>query len=101
MRKHIRLRQTALEALCRRHHIRRLSLFGSMARGEARPDSDVDLLVEFEEGRAPSLGGMVALQEEFSRLFDGRKVDLATTSILRNPYRSARIRKELEQLYAA
>lgn len=40
--------QEVLAQLCRRHHIRRLSLFGSALRGEERPNSDVDLLVEFE-----------------------------------------------------
>ena len=65
--------------------MKKLSLFGSMARGEAGQDSDVDLLVEFEEGSAPTLGGFVRLQDELSKLLDRRKVDLATTSILRNP----------------
>ncbi|MGO9021092.1 MAG: nucleotidyltransferase family protein [Syntrophobacteraceae bacterium] len=45
--------------LCLRHHIRRLSLFGSMLRGEGRPDSDVDLLVEFEPGKEPGLLGLI------------------------------------------
>ncbi len=40
---------------CRRHHIRRLSLFGSVLTGDFRPDSDVDVLVEFEEGHTPGL----------------------------------------------
>ena len=44
----------ALARLCRRHRIRRLSLFGSVAVGTARPDSDVDLLVEFAPGRLPA-----------------------------------------------
>ena len=97
----INVSQSALEALCHRHHIKKLSLFGSMARGDARPDSDVDFLVEFETSSAPSLGGMVDIQEEFSRLLGGKKVDLVTSSVLRNPYRRAQIQKELELLYAA
>lgn len=93
--------QSALEALCHRYRIKKLSLFGSTARGDARPDSDVDLLVEFETSSTPSLGGMVDIQQEFSQLLGGKKVDLVTTSVLRNPYRRAQIQKELELLYAA
>lgn len=89
-----------LAALCRRHHLKRLSLFGSAARADFGDDSDVDLLVEFEPGRTPSLGGLVSLQDELSALF-GRKVDVATTSILRNPYRERAIKRDLETLYAA
>lgn len=64
----------ALAALCRRHHIHRFSLFGSVARGEGRPDS----VVEFEPGREPGLLGMARIESELSALLDGRKVDLRT-----------------------
>ena len=90
-----------LRELAKRHHIRRLRLFGSAARGELRPDSDIDLLVEFEDGCAPSLGGMVEIQEAFAPLFGGRKVDMATDAILNNPYRRRAIEREMEELYAA
>lgn len=93
--------QDALLALVQRYHIKRLVLFGSAARGELGPDSDIDLLVEFKAGRAPSLGGMVAINAAFSTLFDGRKVDLATPSILNNPYRRRAIERDMEELYAA
>jgi predicted nucleotidyltransferase len=93
--------RAALHELAQRHHIRRLVLFGSAARGELEPDSDIDLMVEFESGEAPSLGGMVELQEAFVVLFDGRMVDLATPSILNNPYRRRAIEKDMEELYAA
>ncbi|MEJ2179302.1 MAG: nucleotidyltransferase family protein [Gammaproteobacteria bacterium] len=91
----------ALEKLARRYHIRRLVLFGSAARGKLEPDSDIDLLIEFSEGEAPSLGGMVKLQNDFMALFGGRKVDLATPAILNNPYRRRAIEKDMEELYAA
>ena len=91
----------ALLKLVQRYHIRRLVLFGSAARGELKPDSDIDLLVEFKNGQAPSLGGMVELQDAFINLFGGRKVDLATRSILNNPYRRSAIEKDMEELYAA
>ena len=68
--------QEQLAAYCRKHHIRRLSLFGSVLGGTARPDSDVDLLVEFEPGRTPGFG-IVTMEDELSALL-GRKVDLRT-----------------------
>ncbi|MCU7919073.1 MAG: nucleotidyltransferase domain-containing protein [Candidatus Thiodiazotropha sp. (ex Epidulcina cf. delphinae)] len=93
--------RAALRKLAQHYQIRRLVLFGSAARGELRPDSDIDLLVEFERGAAPSLGGMVEIQDAFAKLFGGRKVDIATPAILKNPYRRHAIEKDMEVLYAA
>jgi uncharacterized protein len=74
--------QAALAALCRRHHIRRLSLFGSTLKGTARSDGDVDLLVEFEPGKVPGYLGMARIESELSQLLGGRKVDLRTANEL-------------------
>ncbi|VAW74635.1 hypothetical protein MNBD_GAMMA15-2163 [hydrothermal vent metagenome] len=93
--------RAALQELARRYRIRRLVLFGSAARGELKPDSDIDLLVEFEKNNSPSLGGMVEIQDAFAVLFGGRKVDVATPAILNNPYRQREIEKDMEELYAA
>jgi predicted nucleotidyltransferase len=90
-----------LKTLAARFHIRKLSLFGSAARGDLRPESDIDLLVEFEPGKAPSLGGMLEISDAFSVLFGGRPVDVATASILENPYRRRAIERDMELLYAA
>ena len=67
-----------LARFCRKHHIRWLALFGSALKGTARPDSDLDLLVEFEPGCEPGLLGLAALEEELSVLLGGRQVDLRT-----------------------
>jgi len=64
-----------LQAFCERYGVRRLSLFGSAARGELRPESDVDLLVEFDEGVPVTLVRLLDMEEELSKLF-GRRVDL-------------------------
>ncbi|VAW51802.1 hypothetical protein MNBD_GAMMA05-88 [hydrothermal vent metagenome] len=93
--------QTALKKLIKTYRINRLSLFGSAARGELSEDSDIDLLIEFENGQAPSLGEMIKLKDKFSRLFNGRNVDIATPTILNNPYRRKAIEKDMEVLYAA
>jgi predicted nucleotidyltransferase len=88
-----------LAALCRRHGIRRLSLFGSMLKGTARPDSDIDLLVEFEPGRTPGLLGMSAIEIEFGSAL-GRKVDLRTSEDLSPRFRDE-VLQQAEVAYAA
>ncbi len=88
----------ALAALCRRHGIRRLALFGSVLRGNARPDSDVDVLVEFEPGQTPGLR-FIAIEDELSHLL-GRKVDLNTPGFL-SPHFRDRILREAFPLYEA
>lgn len=67
----------ALAAVCRRHHIRWLAVFGSHARGDARPDSDVDVVVDFEPRMTPGLG-IVGVTEALRPVFGGRRVDLVT-----------------------
>jgi predicted nucleotidyltransferase len=81
------IEQGVLEALCRRHHIKKLSLFGSTLKGTARPDSDIDLLVEFEPGRAPGLIALAGIEIELSELLGGRQVDLRTPGDLSRHFR--------------
>ncbi len=88
--------------LCRHHHVAKLGLFGSRARGTARPDSDVDLLVTFEECRTPGLA-FVALAEALESIFR-RRVDLLTRECVEhdfNRYRREGILATTEALYAA
>jgi uncharacterized protein len=88
-----------LEAICQRYHIRKLSLFGSALRGELRPDSDVDLLVEFDSNHVPGLIGLVRIQRELTSLF-GRRVDLRTAGDLSRYFRESIVR-EATALYEA
>jgi Predicted nucleotidyltransferases len=90
--------ENAIAELCDRHHVRRLALFGSVLRGDFRPDSDVDLLVEFEPGRTPGFG-FIGLQDELSRLL-GRRVDLNTPQCLSACFRD-KVLAEAEVIYAA
>jgi len=62
-----------LVQLCRHYHIRRLSLYGSVLKGYDRPESDVDLLVEFEPGQAPGLLGISEIEAKLSSLLGGEK----------------------------
>lgn len=89
-----------LQALCRKYRIRKLSIFGSAARGEARADSDVDLMVEFEPESAPSLWDFPEMQKEFSALFGGRRIDLVPPQAMDNPHRRKSIARDLRVLYA-
>ena len=76
--------QAQVAELCRRHHIRRLALFGSVLRPDFRPDSDVDVLVEFESHVTVGLIRLAGIERELSDLL-GRKVDLRTPAEL-SPY---------------
>jgi predicted nucleotidyltransferase len=73
----IQISQDKISNFCHRHHIRKLSLFGSILRDDFRPDSDIDVLVEFEPGKTPGFA-IVMMQQELSELFGGRVVDLRT-----------------------
>jgi len=66
---------------CRRNHIRRLALFGSVLRDDFGPESDVDVLVEFEPGQLVGLG-FIEIERELSSLLGGRKVHLITPKFL-------------------
>ncbi|MCM8594946.1 nucleotidyltransferase family protein [Accumulibacter sp.] len=81
------LEPAALAELCRRHRIRKLSLFGSTLKGTARPDSDVDLLVEFEAGARTTFLDMAQIEIELSQHLGGRKVDLRTAEDLNRHFR--------------
>ena len=87
-----------LADFCRRNGIRRLAVFGSSVRDDFRPDSDLDLLVEFEPGTRVGLR-FFALERELSELF-GQRVDLNTPNFL-SPYFRDEVLAEAENLYVA
>ncbi len=88
----------AIAGFCRRHHIRRLSFFGSVLRDDFRPDSDVDVLVDFEPGRAVGLE-ILDMEGELSRLMGGRRVDMIKVKYLNHRLRD-RILAGAEVQYA-
>jgi predicted nucleotidyltransferase len=89
-----------LAEFCRRHAIARLSLFGSALHGTARPDSDLDILVEFTAGKEPGLIGLAAIEADLSALLGGRRVDLRTPQDLSSHFRGEVLRTA-EVQYAA
>ena len=88
-----------LAEFCRRNHIKRLGLFGSVLRDDFRPDSDVDVLYEFEEGQTPGFD-FVRIYDELSALFEGRKLDMVAFDYINHRLRD-RILAEARVIYDA
>ncbi len=85
--------------LCRAHHIKKLSLFGSVLRVDFRPDSDIDVLVEFESGQRVGLFLLSRIERELAKLL-GRPVDLKTAGFISPDFR-AEVQREAEVEYVA
>jgi predicted nucleotidyltransferase len=98
----IEAKREEIAALCRKHHVRRLSIFGSAVRDDFDPErSDVDVRVEFDVPEAASyLDNYVGFQDALTVLFS-RKVDLLSNREIRNPYLRRAVEKDQVLLYAA
>lgn len=83
---HLHISQSTLVEFCKKHHIRKLSLFGSILREDFGPESDVDVLVEFDPEHIPGLFGLSGMEIELSELL-GRKADLRTPEDLSRYFR--------------
>jgi len=101
MANHLQLQipQETLADFCRQHGIRKLALFGSVLRQDFRPDSDVDVLVEFEPGATVGLLALARMERELSAIV-GRRVDLNTEGFLSRYFRGE-VLKEAEVQYVA
>ena len=99
MHTHIVVPHDQIAECCRRHHIRRLAVFGSALRSDFNETSDIDILVEFEPDHIPGLLGMARMERELSALFGGRKVDLRTPEDLSRYFRQD-VLNEAEVQYA-
>lgn len=89
-----------IAGFCRRHHIRRLALFGSVLRGDFRPDSDVDVLVEFEPAATVGFLRLAAIELELTEIL-GRRADLRTAAELSRYFRDEVVREAEVQYVAA
>lgn len=83
---HIDVPRDRLGTLCKAHHIRRLSFFGSVLRQDFTEESDIDVLVEFEQGHSPGLFGLARIERELSELL-GRQADVHTPNSLSRYFR--------------
>ncbi len=97
-RAHLDIPVDEIKEFCRRHHIKRLSFFGSVLRDDFGPDSDVDVLVEFEKDKVPGLIRLAGIELELSRIIGGRKVDMNTPKCLSRYFRE-RVLSEAEAQY--
>lgn len=88
-----------LDGLCRRHQIRRLSLFGSVLRSDFSAESDVDVLVEFEPGARVTFFALARVEDALSALF-GRRADVHVSRSL-SPYLRDRVLGQVRDLYVA
>lgn len=91
--RHIDVPAERIAAFCRRHHIRKLALFGSVLRDDFGPDSDLDVLVEFAPGHVPGLIRLAGMELELSAILGGRKVDLNTPNCLSRYFRDQVVRE--------
>jgi predicted nucleotidyltransferase len=83
----INIPREKIAGFCRRNRIHKLSLFGSVLRGDFCPDSDVDVLVEFKQGQGPGFFELAHMERELSIILGGRKVDLRTPQELSRYFR--------------
>lgn len=95
----ITVNQDQLAAFCRRYHIRRLSFYGSVLRDDFGPESDVDVLIAFENGHVPGLFGIARMERELSAILGNRQVDLRTAEDLSRYFRQE-VLAEAEVQYA-
>ena len=95
----IAINREQIAEFCRRHHIRKLALFGSVLRDELGPDSDADVLVEFQAGDVPGFN-FVSIERVLSGLLHGRRVDMVTPKSL-NPRIRDQISSSAKPLYVA
>lgn len=87
MNRNIIIPKDKLKKFCERNYIRKLALFGSILRDDFGPDSDIDVLVEFEPEAIVGFFKLFDMEEELSLLFDGRKVDINTPKCISKYFR--------------
>jgi predicted nucleotidyltransferase len=92
MHESLKLDEATLARFCEQHHIRRLALFGSQLKGTAKPDSDIDLLVEFDPDNIPGLIALAGMELDLSDMLGGKKVDLRTADDLSRYFRDEVVR---------
>jgi len=89
---------TAVSDFCERHNIRKLAFFGSILRDDFQPDSDIDVLVEFDPDHIPGFIRLAGMELEFSELAGGREIDMNTPNSL-SPYFRERVIREAKVVY--
>jgi len=99
MRPGLHVDRERLAAVCREYHIRKLAVFGSALRDDFGPESDVDVLVEFEPGSRPGMLGLHELEQQLSAVFGGHKIDMVNPRYINRRIRD-RVLNEAEVQFA-
>jgi predicted nucleotidyltransferase len=97
---HVSVTHEQIAAFCERWGITEFALFGSVARQDFRPDSDIDVMIRFRPDARRSLKDLVHMHDELIGLF-GREVDIVERGQITNPYRLRSIERDLSVVYAA
>ncbi len=87
MNKHLAINKDKLTEFCKKYHIQQLAIFGSVLRNDFGPESDIDVLVDFEPGQTPGFFKLFDMEDELSSIFACRKVDLRTPQDLSQYFR--------------
>ena len=98
MKNHFSIQKEKLKDFCNKHHIQKLAIFGSAIREDFGPESDIDVLIEFEPGKTPGFFKLFDMEDELSSIFGGQKVDLRTPQDL-SPYFRDKVQKSAEVQY--
>jgi hypothetical protein len=98
MNKDITINKNKIAEFCKKHHIQRFSIFGSALRHDFNPESDIDVLVDFEPGHVPGFFKLFEMEEELSKIFGERKVDIRTPQDLSRYFRD-KVMEEAEVQY--
>jgi len=85
--KNLEIPKEKIADFCRKNHIRKLSLFGSILRDDFRPESDIDVLVEFEPGHVPGFIRLASMESELSKILNDRSIDMRTPQDLSRYFR--------------
>ena len=85
--------------VCNKYHVRRLALFGSVLREDFDKNSDIDMLIEFDQSHVPGYFGLARVEREISDVLEGRKVDLRTPLELSTYFRE-KVLSSARELYA-
>ncbi|MFO7980260.1 MAG: nucleotidyltransferase family protein [Candidatus Aminicenantes bacterium] len=96
--KEIIIQKNKITEFCKKHHIKRLAIFGSALRDDFKPESDIDVLIDFEPEYTPSFFKLFEMEDELSDIFGGRKVEIRTPQDL-SPYFRDKVIKEAEHQY--
>ncbi|MFW6159762.1 MAG: nucleotidyltransferase family protein [Acidobacteriota bacterium] len=96
--KEITVQKDKIAEFCKKHHIKRLSIYGSALRDDFKPESDIDVLVDFEPEHIPSFFKLFEMEAELSDIFGGRKVEIRTPQDLSRYFRD-KVMKESEHQY--